>query len=177
MKKILLVSLFLLLAGSISYCIYNEKILIFFPEQHNHLYGDQQLQSTEIPLFTWTSQQTYHIEHVTFLNETSEFKNFQNLITKWIQTQEHQAHPLLSVQKASLSDDHKDIFVHFSHYPFDKDASTYTKLAWIQGLLKTIHTHNKNIEFIYFFVDDKHLKDYELDFSRPWPIEGFLEKN
>jgi hypothetical protein len=66
------------------------------------------------------------------------------------------------------------VYISFDRNPFDKQASTYTKLMWIEGLLKTIRDNESTVQQIYFLVHHQPLIDYHLDFSTAWPIVGFL---
>ena len=175
MKKSILLCFFLALGGSISYLLYNEYVVILFPETSLTTVLDKKTKPCEITLYTWTTQQTYVTEKKTLLPEQTVTKTIHHIIQIWLQAQDLQKNPPLSLESAALSEDEKLLFLSFSDYPFNKEDEIYTKLAWIQGLLKTISMYHKHIEHVYFFVHQKSLKDYELDFSHAWPITGFLE--
>lgn len=55
------------------------------------------------------------------------------------------------------------------------DWSIDRKLLFIEGLLRTIRATNLKIERVYFLVQDTYMVDAHLDFSHPWPIEGFMQ--
>jgi hypothetical protein len=44
----------------------------------------------------------------------------------------------------------------------------------IEGLLKTLRENDIKIQRIHFLLHHQPLVDYHLDFSHPWPLEGFL---
>ena len=175
MNNKVILSILLITLGCVSYLIHNEYMVILFPEKNLIPYSTTRSQPINTVLYTWTPQEQYATEKVTLLPEQTPQKTLHTLVQTWLNLQEYPQMHVPTLATSALSYDKKNLFLNFSHYPFTKESSTYTKLAWLQGLLKTIHEHANNIEHVYFLVDNKPLSDYELDFSYPWPITGFLE--
>jgi hypothetical protein len=175
MNNKLILCMVLITIGCVSYLIQNEYMIILFPEKNLITSDNTRSKSIDVLLYTWTPQEHYITEKAALLPEQTPRKILHTLIQTWLNVQEYQKMPAPTLATIALSYDKKDLFLNFSHYPFAKERSTYAKLIWIQGLLKTINAYNQDIEQVYFLVDNKSLQDYELDFSYPWPIIGFLK--
>ncbi len=175
MKNKLLVWTLLLSAGALGYLIHNEHIIILFPETYSLESTSSQSKPSNISLYTWNQNGTYSKETISLMFTNTKRKNIEQIVKKWLLAQEYQTIPVTTLKNAALSFDEKDLFINFSSYPFNRQASIYAKLSWIQGLFKTIKEYNASIEHVYFLAQQKTLTDYELDFSHAWPIEGFLE--
>ena len=166
------------LTGALFYLMYNEHIVILFPQHHikfNAQNSEQSLTATSILLFLPDTQ------NATFTTETAMLKrsynthsNHEQILQTWLNTQNAPTHKI-KLRSIALSPDQRNIFINFVDIsPFAHQTSTYNKLLWIQALFKTLHAYNNKLEYVYFLVNNKPVEDYELDFSRPWPIIGFI---
>ena len=79
------------------------------------------------------------------------------------------------MEAASLSESGQDVFLSFDQIPFLRDWSIFNKLSFVESLLKTIYKANLGIQKITFLVDHQVMEDDHLDFSKSWPVDGFLE--
>ena len=70
----------------------------------------------------------------------------------------------------------KEVYISFDRYPFNKEHSCYEKWMWVEGLLKTLRENDIAISHIDFKVRHMPLQDYHLDFSNPWPLQGFIKE-
>ena len=70
-------------------------------------------------------------------------------------------------------------YISFDRSIAAKNESTYDAWMRVEGLLKTIRAANLGISRVNFFVHHQPLVDAHLDFSKSWPIHGFVnaEKN
>lgn len=175
------------LSGAFFYMIYQEKIMIIFPnaqnskntlQNQNHINtgGDIKNSTAIITLYLPnTLDGTYSTEKTTITTTGSAQDNHTAVISAWINAQIN-IPKKTALQNVALSPSQKDVFIHFAGKAnlFDPQASTHDKLLLVQALLKTLHAYNNKIEYVYFLANKKPLNDYELDFSKGWPIKGFV---
>ena len=82
---------------------------------------------------------------------------------------------LSHIEAISLSGSGSDLYISFDRSPLSKGSSTYEKLLWVEGLLKTVRANDSRIQSVHFLVHHQPLVDATLDFSYAWPIGGFIE--
>ena len=101
----------------------------------------------------------------------------QHLINSWLilLDEEKLMTKKVLVQSVIMSQSGNDVYISFDRNPFNKASSTYQKMMWIEGLLKTIRDNNIKVQQVQFLVHHQPMHDLHLDFSSPWPIGGFLE--
>ena len=142
---------------------------------------DQQETTTKIKkkivLHYW-QHEAWHSENGEILWSENKAHNLTSLINNWLAMldEEGVTTKKISLQLALLAASGTEAFISFDSYPFFKEASTYDKLQWIEGLLKTVRTNNLQLQTIRFLVHHQELLDAHLDFSCSWPIVGFLNQ-
>ena len=65
-------------------------------------------------------------------------------------------------------------FISYNQAPFNEQDNTLTKLMIIEGLLKTLRQNNITINSIQFLTNHQPMQDDHLDFTIPWPIQGYM---
>lgn len=102
-----------------------------------------------------------------------------SLVTSWLSILEAEKinAKKISLQSVAPSATQQEIFCSFDRNPFSKHQSTYEKLMWIEGLLKSIRENGIKIQAIRFLVHHQPLLDTHLDFSNSWPVQGFLSES
>lgn len=80
-----------------------------------------------------------------------------------------------SLQSVVSAHNGQELIVSFDRAPVNKNGSSAEKLFLIEGLLKSIRTALKTVTTVRLLVDHKSIQDPNLDFSRPWPVGGFLD--
>lgn len=80
-----------------------------------------------------------------------------------------------SLQSVVSAHDGQELIVSFDRAPVNKNGSSSEKLFFIEGLLKSIRTALKSVTTVRLLVDHKNMQDANLDFSRAWPVAGFLD--
>jgi hypothetical protein len=83
----------------------------------------------------------------------------------------------VSLQSAMLSPAQHELYISFTRNPLEKEKSIQEKWLFIEGLLKTIRENGLMLQAIHFLVQHQPLNDPHLDFSKPWPLQGFLTTN
>lgn len=127
----------------------------------------------KIPLFFWHND-TWNKEETELIWSTNSQKNLHYVIDSWLTLLEEENIQEKRIALQSVAIYNNQAYISFDRNPFDKEMATIEKLLWIEGLLKTVRHNNADIQTIQFLVHHKVLHDYHLDFSNPWPIEGFF---
>lgn len=117
---------------------------------------------------------TWHYEDVELLWPADDTLKLSYLTGSWLSLLDdaHIMAKKVSVQSAIITNN--VAYISFDRNPFSKEQSTYQKLLWVEGLLKTIRENGIKIQAIQFLSHHHPLNDYHLDFSNPWPMSGFL---
>lgn len=100
----------------------------------------------------------------------------QSLVTVWtnLTNEDAPGGKTLHLQTALMSDGHT-AYLSFEQSLFDSEQSTHARWHKVESLLRTIRENMPEITSVMFLVNHKPLIDRCLDFSRPWPIQGFLD--
>lgn len=61
------------------------------------------------------------------------------------------------------------LYLNFSRSPLSKNDSIAKKVAILQTICKTVGANCKEIQWIYFLVNNNSAQDYDLNLSLPWP--------
>ena len=80
----------------------------------------------------------------------------------------------ISLQSVAPSSSGNDVYISFDRKPFNEEAPMFEKLMIIESIVKTMRENGISTPNIYFLVHHQSIKDLHLDFSHPWPLEGFL---
>lgn len=170
-------ALIMLLLGGGFYAFHYDYVMVIFPHHvkttstpDNNLSGER-----SVTLFMPDATNATLTQEQAILKISNNVRhNHEQVITTWLNAQTF-AKENTKLASVALSPDQRSIFITFgTTTPFNHQSATYDKLLWIQGLLTTLHAYNDTLEYVYFLGSNKPLHDHELDFSRPWPIEGFL---
>ena len=57
---------------------------------------------------------------------------------------------------------------------FEKEANTFEKWMFIEGILRTLKENGIPVQQVQFLRLRVPLNDPHLDFSKAWPIQGFM---
>lgn len=135
-----------------------------------------QITKKKVTRVYWHNE-SWHAEETELLWSEDKAEIVLRLITSWLSLldEEKVMEKKVSVQSAVLTQSGVEVYLSFDRNPFNKNQSTYEKLMWIEGILKTIRENGIHIQQIQFLVHHQPLHDFHLDFSNPWPITGFLE--
>ena len=83
----------------------------------------------------------------------------------------------VNLDVATITMNSGDAILSFNKSFLGKDWSINNKYKLVDSLLKTIKDSRVKIQKIYFLVKNEFLDDAHLDFSHPWPIDGFCNIN
>ena len=127
-------------------------------------------------IFHYFKDNNWHTENSELLWGQDVAYNIQYLINSWLSflDEEHLMKKKITVATVLLSSTGSDAYISFDRNPLNKEASAYAKWMWIEGLLKTLRDQGIKVPNIHFLVHHQPLTDTHLDFSNPWPIQGYL---
>jgi N-acetylmuramoyl-L-alanine amidase len=80
-----------------------------------------------------------------------------------------------NIQTTLLSPSKKELYISFDRPPFRQEDDTHTKHILLESILATLRNSPLGIESVHFLVHHQPMQDDQLDFSRPWPVSGYLE--
>jgi len=180
-KSIILISLLCALTGMLLYAFTKSWIIIHAPSSNNFVSFDYQtnqaISKKKVTLWFWKDEK-WHSETTELVWSDAKADALYYLIASWLKLldEDDMMHKKISVQSVLLSPAGSDVYVSFDRYPFASQATINAKLMWIEGLLKTIRENKIAIQGIRFLIHHKTVQDPHLDFSKEWPITGFLDK-
>jgi hypothetical protein len=127
-----------------------------------------------IMLYYWC-QGAFKQESIAVIDAASQADTLHYIVTNWLTLVEQTSvlNKKVSLESVMLSTAH-DAYISFDHSIFMKNESTYEKWMRVEGLLKTIRTANMGINRVCLHVRHSPLADAHLDFSRGWPVHGFM---
>lgn len=76
-------------------------------------------------------------------------------------------------QSTAISQHNQELSLSLTQNPLETESSTYDKYQLISSLLQTLRTASIPTQNVRFLVDHLPLQDTHLDFSQPWPLQGF----
>ncbi len=176
-NHILAASVATTLIGCILFLFHQEIVVIKFGVGTSlNTSSNMVLQKKLVRLFFWRNEK-WESEECELLWPDDKTDALQIMITRWLVVLEEEniIQKKVGVQLTSITTNNQAL-VSLDRNPFNKEQSTFEKLLLIEGLLKTIRESGIKIQALQFLVDHKPLQDYHLDFSRAWPISGFVEK-
>jgi hypothetical protein len=176
-STVLLLSGCALITGIITYALYNELLIVQFPTKKNSFVTTpiSTVEKKKFTLYYW-HQTAWRTEEKELLQTTDARKTLSYVLTAWLNMIEEEriVHKKITVQSVMLDNTGHELYISFDHSFLPKHNATHDKLLLIEGMLKTIHACNPDIQYVIFLVHHQPLQDMHLDFSQPWPINGFL---
>lgn len=166
-----------LLVGMLFYGIYNELIIIRLPyKSTNQPIMPSNAQRKNSKLIYW-NKEAFITEEKELLIPSDTLQAFTDLTNSWLTLLEEEQvmQKKVSLQSGLLDDTGQHASLSFDRNPLPKKQSTYQKLMFIEGLLKTVQASGLPIKSVRFFAHHKPLQDTHLDFNHPWPISGYLD--
>lgn len=172
--KVVFISSLALILGIIVFAVGHEWIIIRYP-QWNITTADSAIQKKTVTLLYW-HENNWTTETQSLLWSAHPEDNTRALVNAWLSTltQEQYAPKKVSLDHVLLSASHTDLYISFDRNPFSKQWNSYTKLMWLEGLLKTIRENNLPILNVLFLINNKPFNDPHINCAQPWPITGFI---
>jgi len=174
-------SILLFIFGFLFFAFYNNWIVLFLPSYNVATLGKSKnfaQERVDVDLHYWNNKQ-WNKEKVNLLwcqeNNADNIKYLINGLLNLLEEEKVAKDRVGVLQNVLISSSGQQAYLSFDRNPFAQDKnSTHDKLMLIESILKTIRENNIKIQGVYFLVNHHVMQDYHLDFSKPWPINGFL---
>lgn len=104
-------------------------------------------------------------------------KNIFHLINAWLALldEEHITAKKTTLQSALVAPS-GTVYLSFDHNILGRQETIFKKWMLIEGLLKTIASHDLAVTHVQLLVQHQPLQDVHLDFSLPWSVCGFMKQ-
>ena len=174
LKKTVCLSLACLLLGALFFAFYNNWIIFYMPSRKEDA-SSVLAHKKKVELW-YMKHNSWQKEQKDIVLSGDRSQALQIIIEVWLTLLAEESigkkRPLLESASLSLAGD--ELFLSFDRSPFSRDISTYEKLVWTEGLLKTVHAQDAALKKVRFLMHHQPLQDSSLDFSCSWPLTGFL---
>jgi len=175
---IIVVSIIAFLCGAVFLSFKAGWLIVRYPSYYHDIIQQKaamMIKRTPIT-FHFYKDHAWHTEQSDLLWSQDSAHNIQYLINSYLSflDEEHLMKKKVTVSTVLLSSTSNRVYVSFDRNPLDKEASTYEKWMWIEGLLKTISAQGIKVPYIHFLVHHQPMQDLHLDFESAWPICGYL---
>jgi len=177
MKKELLFFLcFLSVCAGMFYLAINRGFIVMNLSSTPSSNTQDVLEKKSVKLMFWHRDHWQH-EKIEIIWSTNQSVTVKHIIDAWLtlMDEERIMEKKVSLQTACASPSEQELFLSFDRNPFSKEASTYDKWMWVEGILKTLRENGIKYHNVRFLVHHQNLNDYHLDFSNPWPMSGFIK--
>jgi hypothetical protein len=177
-KNLFIVSVLCACTGALLYAYCNEWIIVRWPsmltnaQSHDYPYT---VQKKECLFFYWQNN-AWKTEKVSLIWTDDVVHNCTYLLNSWLTflDEERIMDRKVSLQTAIIHASGKELFLSFDRSPFNPHSTTFEKWMWIEGVLKTVRENGITVPLIHFLEHHQPLHDTHLDFTNPWPLEGFI---
>lgn len=167
-------------ASGFFFCFYHNLITITLRApgfNKRALVSSPPVGKKRITLWYWHKQELKH-EEKELLWASRITENAASVIRSWLTLLDEEEILLKSVTLQSIATDAYDqeLFISLDRSPFDPESSTYDAYMLMESLLKSLRSADIALQSVRMLVDHAPLQDNHLDFSQPWPCQGFLVK-
>lgn len=172
------ISIVAFLVGGLAFAYHNTWIIIRMPWAHTQHGAQQNIEAHKKQIKIW------HFKHNKFIFEPQNIiwdeqnisLNAGRMINAYLHLlyEENSIDKKIQVQAITCNPAGNELYVNFSHELFQEEQPIHRKWMLIEGLLQTLREQIPALKTIFFLVNHRPLQDHHLDFSRPWPSEGFL---
>lgn len=170
------IPLFCFMFGIFLYGFYQEWVIIRLPWQsNNQLLYTTPTTSKHVIAVWWMKNKQWKYESEQILWSNSIPDTVFHLVQSWLalMKEEQIINPMVTLQSIAITAaDHA--YISFDQNILPKESSVYEKWIVIESLLKTIRENKLPVQSIVLLTNHQISHDRHLDFSCPWPIQGFL---
>jgi len=162
------------IVGVVTYAWFNHRLIITYKPHHTHYTTGKPI-ATQTAHIRYILHNTWHSEERTIISCNNTEEHALRITQEWLAVmQEHDAvvQPCHVQSTVSSSTGHI-VYISFDHIPFSKQSSLYSKWITVESLLETLRINGVQNQSVHLFVDHQPIQDDHLDFTYPWPSEGF----
>ena len=120
----------------------------------------------------------FFFEDQTFVWFSNKSENLKHLINNWLSFlhEERVINKKVALETVSLEQTGQEAYFSFDQTPLHREWSIFKKWNFIESMFKTIRGAGLDIKTVVFLVGHQQLDDDHLDFSMPWPVDGFWDE-
>lgn len=176
-RTYLIITFISFIVGIMVFAYLREWIIIRGPLKIQHsAQAPKNITKKNAKLFFWRNGK-WQVENHELLWSDNHAENLYYLINSLLTLldEENIMHKKVTLQTAMISASGNDAYISFDRNPLPLEEPTLHAWMWVEGLLKTIRENKIPLQSVTFLVHHQSLTDNHLDFSRPWPLQGFLD--
>jgi hypothetical protein len=162
--------------GAVFYGFQKKIIILHYPSGQEEVPRSATTPgSKKVTFFYWYLHKWHH-EMSEIMWPSTKGEQITQLLNGWLSCmhEERVLHKKVCVTHVLLDKQEQTAYISFDRALFNKESSTFEKWYCIEGLLKTVRENGIALSSFYFLVQHKPLLDTHLDFSNPWPVDGFI---
>jgi hypothetical protein len=176
--NLIFLSVLLFIFGFLFFAFYNNWIILFLPSYNIESVDKKtsvKQEKRDVALYFWKDKR-WNKEEINLLwSKDNDAENIKYLINGWLNLTEEESHiPAANLQSVLISSSGQQAYLSFDRNPLPQEGPVYDKLMFIEGILKTIRENGVNIQGVFFLAHHQIMRDYHLDFSKAWPVNGFF---
>jgi len=164
------------IGGMITYGWFNNWIIIAYQPYRSIARHPEPVttQKVRIHYVTHCHTQTDE-EDRTIIASLHEHERAYHITQQWLATldESHTLEHVPHVQSVVPSPTGHILYISFDTSPFNTHDSAYAKWRIIESLLTSLRDNDIQAQSFHFLVHHQPIADDHLDFTRPWPREGF----
>lgn len=174
-QKAFLITLLSLFASLLFFAYQESWILFMLPHKKQIQNLPTETKPKSATLYFWKYEK-WSFENVSYITSQDPAHNIKTIAHLYFQLLDDETiiHNDITVNSVVLHQNQQIAFISFNQSPFNPEDHTQAKLMIIEGLLKTLRKNNITVPSIQFLTNHQPLKDDHLDFTVPWPLQGYI---
>lgn len=175
-KLSILLSSAAFISGMLFIALYQQWLVVRTPWNTQTTHQPHAALSKRTATLHFWHADSWHQEKTELLWSNDQAHAVYYILTQWLNLlDDERIMPVRVMLQTSLaSASGNELYISFDRNPLNKQQSTHEKWMWIEGLLKTLRENGITIPRIHFLVHHQPMHDGHLDFSSPWPLQGFM---
>jgi hypothetical protein len=173
-KQYILISASCFTLGLLLFAIHQKWIIINLPSTQKNIAMVSTTHKKNCRLFYFHNNK-WHTETSMLIWSENSADNLSLLVNQWLSLlHEEKIIKKKTILESACVSEHQELLLSFDRTLFGKEATTHEKLMIVESLLKTIRENEPTIKKVRILVAHQALPDYHLNFTNPWPIQGFV---
>ncbi len=138
----------------------------------------ESISKRSVSLYWWKNEKFYHEDEIVIWHDNNGTDSIKHVVDRWLlrMVQEKILLPSMIVDSVALSSDGQSAYLSFNQSFMWTEWSIMKKWMLIESLCKTLKSTDLSVKHLIFLVKQEIMEDIHLDFTYPWPIDGYLEE-
>lgn len=172
-KNYFILSFIIFFISIFFYAYYHEYIILNIKKTTTTQLKQESSAKQKVTIFLWKNG--WKSEELHLLLNQNISHDAQLILGNWLELAlEEQIITKKITAQSLVNTDEQHLYLSFDHIPFSKENSTHEKWMIFESILKTFRTAFTSLKKVTFLLNHQPLIDPQIDFSNPWPIEGFI---